>query len=91
MESSLRQSAFLFSGSITQSNAIEADGKGEPVYRRRSRWASLKPPESDELADTSRNYPSSPSSKSSSPASSSKSSEASSSEASSELSPRSSA
>lgn len=33
LESSLRQTAFLFNGTITQSNAIKVDKEEEPVYR----------------------------------------------------------
>jgi len=33
LESSLRQTAFLFNGAITQSNAIKTDKVNEPVYR----------------------------------------------------------
>ncbi len=42
LESSLRQTAFLFNGTITQSNGIKADKANEPVYRSKIEEAAAE-------------------------------------------------
>ena len=42
LESSLRQTAFLFNGTITESNAITADKEDDPVYRSKIEEAAAE-------------------------------------------------
>jgi nicotinamidase-related amidase len=44
LESSLRQTAFLFNGTITESTAITADKADEPVYRSKIEEAATEAP-----------------------------------------------
>jgi nicotinamidase-related amidase len=42
LESSLRQTAFLFNGTVTESNAITADKEDDPVYRSKIEEAAAE-------------------------------------------------
>ena len=42
LESSLRQTAFLFNGTITESDAIKTEQEGEPVYRSKIEEAAAE-------------------------------------------------
>jgi len=46
LESSLRQTAFLFNGTITESDAIKTEQSGEPVYRSKIEEAAAEVHES---------------------------------------------